>query len=565
MKMILKILGAALALVMAIAVMGCDSNTKSGSTGQVYRGTPDSGPVDAEWHKVLEQNGTFYEAYLRLDDLMKNGSPYQPITGIKLPKELQHATYDTNYHNKKYHYRDKDMQTYKNPADMKKVAGRYVQVQEFVYPGMGMFVGHVANGMHLVLNEDGTGTFDKYGPVDGDENASYIKPVKWNDRTITMTFPMEMGGHYSLEGNRLTVCTKMNAGIEEVYVFERESDYIANLPLTPAMVLQMGYSPSDNSFSSNSIIDGEDLGKELPGKVYRLKQWTQGGKTVPAKADDPTTNPADHFIVLVESGNRFGYGYVRNGDTEDAWFYPIAFEDKHRQNKKEISYAMLHDMFFYWDRRDNLLETWLIERPGYGTDKKYSKIEVSGKTVKWYPRGLSALDTDLCLEYELSEGEKPPVSHTSIGPVNNRKFVIPNGPKTMAGFWRLDRIQGYKDYGKIPTGEHGHKKPAEATSVEELKKIIDERFTYGEDARKLGVDLWYVLEPDGTGYMRVWDKYFELVWDDNEIYYYDISGRHLLSLGVGSFYIHRGEISIARLFKDELNPVPPRPKELGGK
>ena len=86
MKMILKMLGAALALVMAIAVMGCDSNTKSGSTGQVYRGTPDSGPVDAEWHKVLEQNGTFYEAYLRLDDLMKNGSPYQPITGIKLPK-----------------------------------------------------------------------------------------------------------------------------------------------------------------------------------------------------------------------------------------------------------------------------------------------------------------------------------------------------------------------------------------------------------------------------------------------------------------------------------------------
>ena len=289
-----------------------------------------------------------------------------------------------------------------------------------------------------------------------------------------------------------------------------------------------------------------------------------------ADAGDPTTNPADHFIVLVPTGERGGYGYVRSGDTEDKWFFPLGEDDKYRKQKKDIAFAFLHDMFFYWDNRDGLTEYWYIERPGYGTEIKYGRIEVSGRTVKWYPRWFGGIRTDLCLEYELAEGEKPPVSHIAVGPANSRKsFGIPEGPRTKAGFWRLDRIQGYKDFVKTPMTKEEREKapkgPAEAATVEALQKLIDERFTYGEDARKYGVDLWYVLEPDGTGYMRVWDKYFDLVWNDNEIYYYDVSGRHLLSIAVGSFYFDRGGAAFVRLFKDEQNPVPPRPAELGGK
>ena len=97
-----------------------------------------------------------------------------------------------------------------------------------------------------------------------------------------------------------------------------------------------------------------------------------------------------------------------------------------------------------------------------------------------------------------------------------------------------------------------------------LKKFQEDMFIYGEDVRKYGTDLWYVLNPDGTGYMRVWDKYFELVWNDDMIYYYDISGRHILSIGVGTIIGNKGGIIQTRLFKDELNPAPPRPKELGG-
>ena len=104
--------------------------------------------------------------------------------------------------------------------------------------------------------------------------------------------------------------------------------------------------------------------------------------------------------------------------------------------------------------------------------------------------------------------------------------------------------------------------PSESCEEEGVAKRIAAELT------KLGydkVEFGYCMMPDGTGYMRVWDKYFDLVWNDNEIYYYDVSGRHLLSLSVGCFYFDRGGAAIVRLFKDELNPVPPRPKELGGK
>ncbi len=573
-----KLLHAALAALLVLSLTGCGGGGDGGgakpagggaagkSSVQASRGIPDKEPVDAAWQEALKRNGTFSEAFLRLGDIMQSGQP-DHADDVKLPKELRHASYDNMYHNKKYHFRDKDMQSAKNPIDMKKVAGRYVQVQEYVFPGQGMLIGHVANGYHLVLNADGTGTFDKYGAVDGD---NYVKPVKWNDRTITLSFPDETSGHYSLEGNRLIYCQQLRGNMEEVYVFERESDFMAKLPLSPGMVLQLGGSLSDTAFSSNAIIDGPDLGKDLPGRIYRLKQWSENGKVTKADAKDPTTNPADHFIVLVPTGERGGYGYVRSGDTEDKWFFPLGDDDQFRKQKKDVSFAFLHDMFFYWDARDGLTEYWLIERPGYGTEIKYGRIEVSGKTVKWYPRWYGGIRTGLCLEYELAENENPPRSHIAVGPANSRRsFGIPDGPRTKAGFWRLDRIQGYRDFLKKPmTKEEREKAPnglAEAASAEELQRIIDERFTYGEDARKYGADLWYVLEPDGTGYMRVWDKYFNLVWNDGEIYYYDVSGRHLLSIAVGSFYFDRGGAALVRLFKDELNPVPPRPAELGGK
>ena len=84
---------------------------------------------------------------------------------------------------------------------------------------------------------------------------------------------------------------------------------------------------------------------------------------------------------------------------------------------------------------------------------------------------------------------------------------------------------------------------------------------FGTDTRKYDCDIWYVLDEDGTGYMRMMRKYFELAWCDDEIYYYDASGRHKLGNVPGEIDI---DSCFVRLFLDEINPVPERPVELGG-
>ena len=85
---------------------------------------------------------------------------------------------------------------------------------------------------------------------------------------------------------------------------------------------------------------------------------------------------------------------------------------------------------------------------------------------------------------------------------------------------------------------------------------------YGTDSRKYDADVWYVLKEDGTGYMRVWNRYFEVVWSDDEQYYYDISGRHKMGVIVGELDYDR---TFMRMFKDELNEVPEYPDELKDK
>ena len=61
----------------------------------------DAGPVDREWQKILAKNGTLYDAYLRLADIMKNGKPSHPDT-VKLPKGLAKANYNNMFYPQNY-------------------------------------------------------------------------------------------------------------------------------------------------------------------------------------------------------------------------------------------------------------------------------------------------------------------------------------------------------------------------------------------------------------------------------------------------------------------------------
>lgn len=256
------------------------------------------------------------------------------------------------------------------------------------------------------------------------------------------------------------------------------------------------------------------LGHKLEdAKVYRLK-------------GDTDLDPATHFVVLVETDEEThnGYGYIRNGELDTALYY---------QGDRGIIKLINENTA---DRSSNMGRT------------KY-ELEDDGKTLRMWPKFKSTPED--VSEYELCEDEEAPRCRLAVGPVPNRnEMEIPEGTHEKAGVYRLDKVYGYMYVARDPLMEN----PEQDQEYDET--------VFGEDSRKYDADVWYVLKDDGTGYMRVWDKYFEVVWSDDIQYYYDISGKHQLGTVVGEIDY---DGTFMKLFKDELNPVPEYPDELKDK
>ena len=324
----------------------------------------------------------------------------------------------------------------------------------------------------------------------------------WNEKIIPIN---GQDCEYGLVGDNLVLHRDMGLGAEMVYTFERDNK-------SNAMV------------RAHEDDVSEYLGHPLPdGKVYRLARIYENGKETKVSTEDAETSPDDHFVVMVETDEEAhsGYGYMRSGITDTALYYESERElvKLINEDTKDRSGGMGRTKFEMEDDGE-LLRLW----PGYmGTPDKY-------------------------YEYELSEDEEAPISHLAVGPNPDRNFEIPGGTHEKAGFWRLDKIYNYTYVATDPFMEG------------EIQPIDDN--VYGTDSRKYDADVWYVLREDGTGYMRVWNRYFEVVWDDDGQYYYDISGRHKMGTVVGELDY---DGTFMRMFKDEINEVPEYPEELKDK
>ena len=325
------------------------------------------------------------------------------------------------------------------------------------------------------------------------------KEAPWNEKYISV---YGQDYTYGMEGDYLVLHRDMGLGAEMIYTFERDN--------------------KDNSLMrAHEDDESQYLGHKLKdAKVYRLARMYDDGKEKTVSSDDAETSPDDHFIVMVETDDErhSGYGYIRSGITDTALYYQgdrnlvklVGEDPKDRSGRYgRTKYEM--------DDDDKILRYW----PGYlGAPEKYN-------------------------EYELCEGEEAPISHLAVGPNPDRNFEIPDGTHEKAGFWRLDKIYGYTYVYNYPY-----------TQGEVLP--VDDN-VYGTDSRKYDADVWYVLKEDGTGYMRVWNRYFEVVWDDDGQYYYDISGRHKMGNVVGELDF---DDTFMRMFRDEINEVPEYPDEL---
>ena len=183
----------------------------------------------------------------------------------------------------------------------------------------------------------------------------------------------------------------------------------------------------------------------------------------------------------------------------------------------------------------------------------HTRIEAEGDTIRLWPDVQH--EPELVLEYALADTEEEvPRCHEALGPAPDRNFEIPEGTHEKAGFYRLDRIPLYN----VRYQDIYYEMDSHSTDVWSQDPDV---IIYGTDTRRYDADIWYVLDEDGTGYMRIWRKYFEVAWSDDELYFYDASGRHKLGNVVGEIDY---DSCFVRLFKDEINPVPERPEELGG-
>ena len=324
----------------------------------------------------------------------------------------------------------------------------------------------------------------------------------WDEKIIKLN---GMECEYRMVGDNLVLSRDMGLDTKMSWTFERDN--------------------KNNSFvrAHEDQVTGFNGHRLSKGKLYRLARTYEGKDKKDASVDDPELSPEDHFVVLVETDEdaHNGFGYMRSGITDTALYYQSdrGIVKLINENTGDRSGGQGRTKFEMEDD-DKLLRLW----PGY-----------MGNPNKYY-------------EYELCEDEPAPISHLAVGPTPDRNFEIPEGTHEKAGVWRLDRIYSYTYLANDPLmqGEY---------------RDVDDT-VYGEKTRKYDADIWYVLRKDGTGYMRVWNKYFEVVWSDDEQYYYDISGRHKLGTVVGEIDY---DALFTRLFKDELNPEPEYPDELKDK
>ena len=456
--------------------------------------------IDPEWQEILMDNGTIYDAFYEYAWIIDEESPTH-TDDVKLPAGLSKQDY--SYYEKSAEELDHSDLA---PGDMDAVAGIWLPGIAKIMDIESDFGSVIAAGVdkHLILNADGSGECNVWD-VDSE--------LTWTPEYIHLNKPLECDWTYELsdDGNELTTWyTVMGIGQEWEVHYIRKEFYESTMYAT----VQTG---------------DHDLGKKLPeeAKMYELVCIVDGDTVSKATEGDPALDPKDNYLVLVETDKtrHGGYGYFR------------------RENE---------DTPIYYQSNRNLAKTINENTADRSRGMDHTRIETEDKDiVKLWPDYQH--DPDLHMEYQLSDASKIPVSHVSLGPVENRDFEIPEGSHDKAGFYHLDRIPLYMYRFKDTFyGDPEH--------FTDLWNGLDD-VVFGTDTRKYDCDIWYVLDEDGTGYMRIMRNYFELAWCDDEIYYYDASGRHKLGNVPGEIDF---DSCFVRLFLDEINPVPERPVELGG-
>lgn len=452
-------------------------------------------------HDMLRENGTFYEAYWSLTDTLVPGYKYEAPDHKwdETPWESQGSEFRRKY------------------PDLKEsdVTGKYVFTSQ-------TYEGETTDYSYLLTMDDSYNSvlWIEEGSVGQLNRFGQETPVRWNmDGWINMGLPDS--ATWELNGDELHII--YNENTRDVYT-RVETDDAPPVIKSPQEQEAKGY-------------------KKIEGRVYRLVRKVD--PEVASYTDGyPGWEECDPFGTVIESSDENFVVF-----TDDGYGFS-------RSQGKDFSFYYLEDRD-YWEPVINGFFKGVQEYAytAEGVDEgEGNHYEVRGSTLRVYKSDAYATEVyyddnpdvwkvtmyDTWDEYELTDETYVITRNPDIGmPDSWDELVIPPGDHDNAGLWEMTEILYHYDPEVAYVYDY---KDADSSSpreyFDEMGHGQDIKVT-GDEVRSKGRNFYINLQEDGRGWVHVFGKDFPLIWSNEGIFGYDVSGKFCLwdGSGTGDEYI----------------------------
>lgn len=446
-------------------------------------------------HDMLKTNGTFYEAYWSLTDTVVPDYKYEAP---------DHKWDETPWESQGEKFR-------KAYPDLKEsdVTGKYVFTSQ-TYEGVTTDYSYMMSldesyNSTLWIEEGTAGLLNRFGQK---------TPIRWNmDGWINMD--LVDSSTWELKGDELHI--KYNDNTWDVYTKVQTDD-------TPP-VIELSQEKADT-------------GKKIEGRVYRLVRRVDP-EAATFMDGYPGWEECDPFGTIIESTDENlivftddGYGFSRF-QCKDYSFYYLEDRDYWEpvingffKGVQEYSYTadgVDEGEGNHFEIRGSTLRVYKTD--GYGTEV-FNDENPDSWAVTMY---------DSWDEYELTDETYVITRNPDIGmPDSWDEMVIPQGGHDQAGVWEMTDILYHYDPENAYVYDY---KVADTSSPREYLDAMghgQEIELTGDEVRAKGKNFYINLQEDGLGWAHVFGKDFPLIWSNEGIFGYDVSGKFCLWDGAGS-------------------------------
>ncbi|MBQ9333902.1 MAG: hypothetical protein IJS12_06160 [Lachnospiraceae bacterium] len=451
-------------------------------------------------HEMLKENGTFYEAYWNLTDTLVPGYKY---------KAPDHKWDDTPWESQGKKFRKANPNIKESD-----VTGKYVLTSQ-TFDGVETDYSYMmsmdeAYNSTIWIEEGTVGLLNRFGQK---------MPIRWNmDGWINMGLPDS--ATWELKDDELHI--KYNENTWDVYTRIQTDD-------TPP-VIELPLSQETKEY------------KEIEGRVYRLTRIVDP-EAATYTDGHPGWEECDPFGTILESSDDNlivftdeGYGFRRmNG--EDFVFYYLEDRDYYEAGINGFFKGVQGYAYSTDGVNDGLSDHYEING---STLRVYRTIGFNTEIYEDDSDFWNVYTYDTWYEYELTDETSVVTRNPDIGmPDSWDEMIIPPGDHENAGLWEMSFIHYLYDPETVYVDDY---KDAENIALKDTFTQMGHGTAIeltGDEVRAKGKNFYINLQEDGRGWVHVFGKDFPLMWSNEGIFGYDISGKFCLwdGSGTGDGYI----------------------------